>query len=357
MDWIDFNSTNFQPEIVIKTWRKDTNPLKSGVASFLSEWFDDSEYIQVQSSGTTGTVHSFKVLKEHMIESALMTSSFFDFQKGDKALLCLSTNFIAGKMMLVRSIVSELKLAIGTLDANPLKELKERIDFCPMVPLQVSNSMSEIHLVDKLLIGGVALHEDLEKQIVSIHPNAFMSFGMAETLSHIAMRKLGAEKGVFQVLDHVDVHSNDDDCLVITAAKIGVEGLCTKDLIEMVDENSFRWLGRMDNLINSGGVKVVPEIIEDVIKDLMPNKFYFIGGIPDDKLGQKVVLIIESKESTREKIYLTRENLLKLGLSNYQIPKEVFIIREFARTESEKIKRKYILDNLKNQEILVQHSL
>ncbi len=354
MEWIDFDVDKFDAEKYIRAWQKEKDPLKKGIAKFLEEWYDDSVYITIQSSGTTGAVRSFEVLKEHMEESAKMTASFFNFKKADTALLCLSMNFIAGKMMVVRSIVSELKLAISNLDANPLKNLVSEIDFCPMVPMQVENSVDKIYLIKQLLIGGASLNEELEAKVASIHTAAFMSFGMAETLSHIAIRKLGAPNTTFQILNNVIIEANGDNCLVISAPKIGVEKLVTKDLIELLDATRFKWLGRSDNLINSGGVKIIPELVEGVLKEAIPGLYFFIGSIPDKRLGEKVVLLIESKNGLEEQINFSKKMFKILGLSVFEIPKEVLIVSKFERTESRKIKRKSTLENLKNSEILYQ---
>ncbi len=357
MEWIDFDKSKFLPESVIDRWLNDEDPLRKGMATFLFQWFDDSDYITIQSSGTTGSVRAFNVLKEHMVQSAKMTSSFFGYKKGDTALLCLSMNFIAGKMMVVRAIVSELKLGIASLDSNPLKSLDQGIDFCPMVPMQVANSLDKIHLIKKLLIGGAGLNSRLETQINNIHTECYMSFGMAETLSHIAIRKLDQKGHLFKILDQVSIDRNEEGCLRIEAPEIGVRNLETKDLVEIVGDRHFRWLGRKDNLINSGGVKVIPESIEEKFKDLLPDCEYFIGGIQDDRLGEKVVLCVECSSIKNIQKKITRNHLLELGLTNYQIPKTLFIIRQFERTESEKIKRKYILENIRKQEIIYQVDL
>ncbi len=351
MDWINFDSENFDPSVYITNWKEESDPLKNGIASFLSEWYDDNEFISIQSSGTTGEIQSFDISKSCLLASAQMTASFFSFKKGDTALLCLSMNFIAGKMMVVRSIASQLKLAIGTMGSTPLIELNTRIDFCPMVPLQVENSLEHIHKINTLLIGGAGLNESLEKVIANKHQNAFMSFGMAETLSHIAIRKLGDHSRVFKLMDHVEI-STKDDCLLINAPELGVESLQTKDLIELVGEDSFRWVGRKDNLINSGGVKIIPEILEDQIKNIFPENDYFIGAIPDDSLGQKVVLIIEGELVGDGAKIVDRKVFESVGLSRYQIPKEIIHLQEFIRTESNKLKRKYILNHL-NELIII----
>lgn len=352
---IDFDKEVFRLENCLGLCEASGNSLALEVADFLKEWFNDSDKVAISSSGTTGVAKTFFVEKRYMRASAAMTADYFDLDKGKSGLLCLSTKFIAGKMMLVRAIESEMKLWISKVDSNPLEHLNQPIDFCPMVPLQVTGSIEKIDHIKSLLIGGAGLDSALENEIKKRHSSVFMSFGMAETLSHIAIRNLKDNALEYTILDGVDIGSDIDGCLIVNAPHLGVKGLKTKDLIEKTGSNRFRWLGRYDNLINSGGVKIRPEKLEAHIRHLIPDNDFFIGALPDDQLGESVVLIIEGIHQGIIDGNLTKADFK--GIDRYQIPKKVFILRRFSRTDSQKIQRKKIVKDLLNGEILFQKTL
>lgn len=304
------------------------DPGLKGVKQFLSHYFNDETYFVAQTSGSTGIPKKMKLSKKYMKASAEKTIQFLDLKKGDKVLLCLSTEHIAGIMMLVRWIEGDLDLYIREPSLNPLEDLKEPFDFTAMVPLQISNSLEKLNQIGKVIIGGGAIPSILEEKLKKKTSRIYHTYGMTETLSHVALREIGEAsfKSVINVKLDIDVR----ECLVIDAPDIGVNNMATNDVVELIGENEFVWKGRFDNVVNSGGIKLFPEEIEKEIGDVGVN--YFLAGIMDEKLGEKLVMIVEgeSNASIDSKISL---------LSKYKKPKFIYYTNEFEYTITQKIKR------------------
>lgn len=309
----------------------------SEVKSFLKEWYNDETFIEVKTSGSTGKPTIIKLEKVKMIVSARKTLDFLNIKRGDTALLCLSPSTIAGKMMLVRSILGDLKLIVGPVNSNPLETILEPIDFVAMVPLQLQHTLEsnpeKIRPIKSILIGGGPISSNVSSLLKKNDLNVYHTYGMTETISHVAMRKIGTdEEKAFRALPGINFKVKNNQ-LVIQYPEIGIVELCTTDQVKLLDENSFEWIGRTDFIINSGGKKLNPEEIEGKISTLIGLP-YFIFGLPDDTFGQKVVLFIESTIS----LNLSKESFYS-SLQNYSVPKEIFYIPRFIRTESGKINR------------------
>lgn len=309
------------------------------IGHFLLNWLDESDIIVVQTSGSTGKPKEISLLKEHMVNSALATGEFFNCKENTKALLCLSANYIAGKMMLVRAMVLGWNIHLVAPSSNPLTSLNKVFDFVAMVPLQVENSLKELHKVKQLIIGGAPVSNSLHKQIQQITTNCYATYGMTETITHIAVKKLNnyidVNKPFFQTLPNVILSQDERDCLVINAPKVSDEVIITNDIIKIHSKTSFEWLGRYDNVINSGGVKLFPEQIEKKLSNIIKECF-FVVGLVDDILGEKLILVVESSVE----LGLSKSDFQKIGLSSYQIPKEIYTIPKFVRTETGKVQRK-----------------
>jgi len=305
---------------------------------FLYEWFDKSEFINVKTSGSTGKPKMIKLKKEFMINSAKATGEFFKLQSGITALLCLSIDFIAGKMMLVRAMVLGWSLDILEPNSNPLEQIKKGYDFTAMVPLQVFNSMDKIFKIKILIVGGGVVSDELQSKIMDLSTKIYATYGMTETITHIAIKPLNKASGfsfkndVFQTLPNVYIQKDNRDCLVIDAPKVSERILVTNDIVELVSANTFKWLGRFDNIINSGGVKLVPEQIEKKLSQIIFQPF-FVTGIPDKLLGEKLVLVIEGTSFKLDK------NILKNTLTKFEIPKEIYFVDKFVMTETGKMDR------------------
>ena len=307
------------------------------IVLFLKNWFSDSKFMKVQTSGSTGIPKILDVEKDKMLNSAKMTCDFLELKEGNTALLCLPTEYISGKMMLVRAIERRMKLLIQTPSLFPLENITEEIDFCAMTPLQVQNSLDKIHYIKKLIIGGASISESLKQQLIQKNPQTkiYETYGMSETLSHIALKSiLPKREEYFRVLDEIKISQNQRGCLVINAPQLNNKTLITNDLIKLKNKRKFKFLGRIDNIINSGGIKISPESLEDWIKKFIPNELVFIG-ITDINLGEKLVLVLEGEEGLNLKSHILQLPFEK----KYLKPKEIIFIEKIPRTPNNKIDR------------------
>ena len=307
------------------------------IVLFLKNWFSDSKFMKLQTSGSTGTPKILDVEKDKMLNSAKMTCDFLGLKEGNTALLCLPTEYISGKMILVRAIERRMKLLIQTPSLFPLENITKEIDFCAMTPLQVQNSLDKIHCIKKLIIGGASISESLKQQLIQKNPRTkiYETYGMSETLSHIALKSISPKREeYFRVLDGIKISQDQRGCLVINAPQLNNKILVTNDLIELKNKREFKFLGRIDNIINSGGIKISPENLEDWIKKFIPNELVFIG-IPDINLGEKLVLVLEGKEDLNLKSHILQLPFEK----KYLKPKEIIFIEKIPRTPNNKIDR------------------
>jgi O-succinylbenzoic acid--CoA ligase len=311
---------------------KEGKPFEKHIGTFLLDWFDEKSYIELSTSGTTGVPKVIKIEKQAMLDSALATGDYFGLEPGNTMLHCLPTNYVAGKMMWVRSFILGLDMKFVEPNSNPLEKIDESFDFCAMVPLQAKNSLKKLKLkkIKKLIIGGVRVHRALEKELVKLPMEIYETYGMTETITHMAAKRIGEE--AFTVLPNVTVSSDERSCLVINAKKISKEPIITNDIVKLISDTQFIWEGRIDNVINSGGIKLMPEQIEDKLSTLIPRR-YFIFGKPDETLGEKAVLYVEGEPINIE------ESVFNV-LNKYEIPKEIIFIPKFKETATGKIMRK-----------------
>ena len=269
---------------------------------FLEEWNNPSPYVHVQTSGSTGTPKPMLVEKQRMLNSARITCDFLGLREGDTALLCMSLDYIAGKMMVVRSIERGLKLISVEPSGHPLSTPHSPLSFAAMVPMQVYNSLQvpeekeRLKQIRHLIIGGGAIDDALASALKTFPNHVWSTYGMTETLSHIALRRLNGPEASewYTPFPSVKVSFNDEGCLVIDAPEVCSERLVTNDIAELssgtVPNMKFRILGRKDNVICSGGIK-----IETVERQLRPHLQapFLITKRPDAKFGEVVVLLTE----------------------------------------------------------------
>lgn len=326
-----------------------SNDFETKVLDFIKAWFSESKTVQIQSSGSTGIPKVFDIEKSKMLNSAEMTCDFLELNAGDCALICLPIEYISGKMMVVRSILRKLKLVITQPSTNPLEKINQKIDFCAMTPLQVENSLDKLHLIQKLIIGGASVSETLKNKISQTLQRShapttiFETYGMSETLSHIALKRIFPDpEDWFTVFEDVDISLDERGCLRIFAPKLNSEVLQTNDLVEINHFDSaqcerkkqFRFLGRIDNVINSAGAKIFPEELEKLVKKEIPNEVVFLG-IEDETLGQKLVLVTEGAESQSINQKLSTINYEK----SFHKPKEIIFVDQIPRTPNGKVNR------------------
>ena len=343
------NDETFENVEELLTYSKS---ISNDIYSFFKVWFDKIEFFSVKTSGSTGKPATVKLKKKFMVNSALATGYYFDLHPGTKALLCLSPNFIAGKMMLVRAMVLGWQLDIVRPDKHPLDKTEGNYDFCAMVPLQMNNSLAQLHRIKTLIVGGGQVSNKLKDKLQAISTEVYATYGMTETSTHVALKKLNQfsrskleSNNYYKVLPEVQISIDNRGCLVINAPKISDKQIITNDLVELISDTEFEWLGRYDAIINSGGVKLIPEQIEKKLSAVIDCRF-FVAGIRDEVLGEKLILIVEN-----DKILNTILNKIRniSSLNKYEIPKEIFFIDQFVETETKKIQRQKTLDLIFNK--------
>lgn len=330
-----------------------TSEYERKVISFSQKWMNGEVEFILKTSGSTGEPKPIKLTRNQMIASAKLTGKTFGLKKGDEALVCLNVEYIAGIMMIVRGIELGLNLTIVEPSGNPFENLENKIfDFLSFVPLQLDNLIKQqenIHFLNKakaIIVGGASVNKDLEHEIQRLLVPVYSTYGMTETVSHIAIRRLNGinKSDNLQVLDGVKIGTDERNCLNITAEASNNELVQTNDIVEILNEKEFKLIGRFDNIINSGGVKIqlekVEKLIENEIKILNPKR-YFAYGIEDKKLGLKLVLFVEGGN-----VHIDLKNAflknIQTVLTKYEIPKEIYFVEKFLETPTGKIDKKNV---------------
>lgn len=321
--------------------------------NFLREWFDASPVLTVHTSGSTGKPKFLKVRKEQMMNSARITCDFLNLKAGDAALLCMSLQYIAGKMMVVRALVSGMNLIYRLPSSHPMDSVNQPVQFAAMVPMQVYNTClveqerERLNLVENLIIGGGAVDSPLLKALQQYTGKAFSTYGMTETLSHIALRRLNGSEASdrYMPFDSVKLSLSDEQTLMIEAPQVCDEVLVTNDVARLFPDGSFVISGRKDNIINSGGIKIQLELLEGLLEGHLP-KAYVFTAFPDDRLGEALVLLVKRSKRDEEDRPLSEdeENRLKqlcaqLFPSRYYVPKRIFRVDRIPLTGNGKIDR------------------
>ncbi|MFD0797402.1 AMP-binding protein [Maribacter chungangensis] len=339
------NGCSYTTEALIEhayTLVKEGEAHEKSIGDFLLDWFATAPRITVRTSGSTGTPKAITIKKKQMVHSALATGEFFGLEAGNTALHCLPTHFIAGKMMLVRAMVLGLRLTCVAPTSTPIYSKHKHYDFAAMVPMQLRNTLDFIDCIGCLIVGGAPFSQGLKNEVAHKRTKIYETYGMTETVTHIAVKPVNRldeidfdKLNVFTLVPDVGISKDTRGCLVIDAPKVADDAIITNDLVEVLSETEFRWLGRYDNVINSGGIKLIPEQIEAVLSNLISGRF-FVAGLADEVLGEKLVLVVEGTVDAAEiqKLLNSAE-----GLSKYQIPKQILVLPKFLETETGKIHR------------------
>jgi O-succinylbenzoic acid--CoA ligase len=338
---IILNGKTFGPKNLeeLKQTNEPADSWQNAIYHFLKNWFDENEYMLVNTSGSTGKPKEIRLAKAAMRNSARMTNAFFGLNTSTTALLCLPASYIAGKMMLLRAITAGFNLLCLEPGANPFKDLHQSIDFTAITPYQLIHSLKEIKQLEikKVIVGGAKISAQTEAELQALKTIFYETYGMTETCSHIALRALNGKNksDYFSVLNGVSIRKNDANCLCIHAPHLLEADIETTDIVDIPNQNTFRWLGRLDNVINSGGIKISPEIIEQKIENLIHTPF-FISSIPDEIFGNKVVLVIESTAlNSYDEAKLV--NALNSKLEKYERPKVISYLPQFCYSTSNKV--------------------
>lgn len=337
MLFLDFSKIDFQADTI-----QPINDFEQTVKNFLVEWFSDSTTMIAHTSGSTGKPKEIVLTKENMRKSANMTGKYLHLKQGDSALLAMPVTYIAGKLMLIRAVEIGLKLicieptsriSLAEIN-NGIHQQLETIDFVALTPMQVENSLNFVSKCKKLIIGGAPLSDQVKQHLSLFDNEVYETYAMTETITHIAFKQVKNAKfpnveNVFEAFEEVKISQDDRGCLVIDTPYDGLR-VVTNDIVEVLDHRKFNWIGRADNVINSGGIKLFPEQIEDKLKPFIGSDFY-VTSKPDELLGQKLILVVEGEKRTFD--------FSSVDLTKYQLPKEILFLPSFPRTESGKIKR------------------
>jgi O-succinylbenzoic acid--CoA ligase len=344
-----FQGSHFSPselKDVAYSLIKEGDEEEQKIGDFLMDWLSPHDSLIVRTSGSTGTPKNISISKQAMVNSALATGTYFELKEKDTALLCLSASHIAAKMMLVRAMVLGLSIDHVDPSSSPLSGLLKSYDLCAMVPLQLEKSLNNISKINLILIGGAPVSDELRAKVQNKSTHIYETYGMTETCSHIAVRALNLpiskdKKGSsdsFHTLPGITVSEDVRNCLQIHAPALGVDSISTNDVVNLVSETEFDWIGRWDHVVNSGGVKLFPEQIEKKLRPIIEGRFV-VSGIPDKELGEKLVLIVEGKVN---KFSLSSEIEGLATLEKLEKPKEIYELEKLECSENGKLLRKEI---------------
>jgi len=339
------------------------NPYYEKILQFKNDWESGKDSFELMTSGSTGTPKKIVIPRKLMIESVRMTQQAFDLEAGDTAFCCLNIDYIAGMMMLVRAFEIGMDLVIIEPCANPLAAVKKHSylltgrrfrTFFAFVPMQLQTIFEEtpqyaeiLNASKAIIVGGAKVNEFVTNQVQQLYRPVYVTYGMTETLSHVAIKKInGIKDDFFNTLNGVNIRLSDDHCLMIQSPTTNNEWIKTNDVVEIFNESSFELHGRIDNVINSGGVKIQLENIENISSSVLAkmdlNKPFFAFSLPDETFGERLILVIEYPEmvsfsTESENLKIDIRNELKLVLPKVEVPKEVFFTPKFLETPTLKI--------------------
>lgn len=314
------------------------------VDEFAAEWHNDCTYIEAVTSGSTGAPKTIKLSKKDMIASALATNEFFNLKEGDNFICPIDFKYIGAKMMYVRAQIA--KGNVLALPASNVFRFDETAHLLALVPSQVDNLVENPDLICRtkhLIIGGAALSEIRAERLIKAGIDAYVTYGMTETASHVALAKVGHD--VFTALTGVSFEKDQRDCLIINMLDRDSSRVVTNDIVELLSPHSFKWLGRYDNIINSGGIKIIPELIESAVKSILNSIHFQYSDVAvvkgeSEKWGEKAVCLIETSRQLGEEDVKVLKADLKLSLDDpRKCPDKILCVKELPRTANGKIDR------------------
>ncbi|MEN9639284.1 MAG: hypothetical protein RLZZ262_1152 [Bacteroidota bacterium] len=303
-------------------------------------WLENPAFIQAQTSGTTGTPKVIEHSGRAVRASAMITSEFFDLRESDLAFLCLPSTFIGGKMMILRALIHGWQLDWCEPGSFPFHQVKKHYDFTAITPHQCAVALQngyDFKLFKHVLLGGAEVNVKIREQLKSLKPNFYLGYAMTETLTHVAMQniKTTSDPQLFECLGKTTVSTDDRGCLVLKVPHLDKPLTVTNDLAECLDDKHFRLLGRMDHVINSGGIKIFPSTVENLLEEVIRQPFY-ITSKNHDELGQAVVLKIEGTPWTEVQMKVLHEYMEK-SVPKFMRPKEIIFVDQFEYTQNQKV--------------------
>nr|WP_295928324.1 AMP-binding protein [uncultured Dyadobacter sp.] len=336
------------------------NPYFAQAYDFMEAWLGGQEEFVLHTSGSTGTPKPITLTRKQLSASAAMTGEALALGQGTRALVCLNIGYIAGLMMLVRGLELDWELTITEPTSNPLVESgMVAFDFVALVPMQMQAMLNDpvtkekCRLLGKILLGGAPVGAELMQQLAALPVPVYQSYGMTETVSHIALRRLnGDEAGdTYRLLPGITAGTDERGCLFVSGPVTNGERVQTNDLVE-IHGDRFEWIGRADNVINSGGVKIVLDQVDARIalafREMAVSNAFFSWWERDEKLGQKLVLVIEGTVPAAAATALRAE--IRKQVSAYSNPKHIYFAEKFAKTATDKIDKRATFQKLFNSQ-------
>jgi O-succinylbenzoic acid--CoA ligase len=347
MESLILNGKEISYEDILKEKYSVSSPFENSTLKFSIEWLSEKSGFSIFTSGSTGKPKEIILNRDQMIASARMTGFTLELKASDKSLVSLNTEFIAGMMMLVRGFELSMSMTIIEPASNPLKNISssESFDFTAMVPMQMQKILEEsqdkmglLNNMKAILLGGSPVSAMLEESLQQITSPIFSTYGMTETVSHIALRRLNgnSRSELYTIIEGVKIGTDERGCLTINAPSTEHHTIITNDLVELTGNNTFRWMGRIDNVINSGGIKIHTDYLEEKIDRVLHEAGFqnrlFVNPMPDAEFGEIAVLIIEGNIDLD-----TINKILKEKLKKFEVPKKIVAIEKFTETATQKI--------------------
>lgn len=317
---------------------------------FLDEWQNSSDYIVAHTSGSTGTPKEIRLLKSDMLQSARSTNARFGITDRSRLLCPLSINYIAGKMMVVRALEAGCTLIMEHPSNAPFLLDYGDIDLMAVVPSQCAMLMNNPlarQRVKNLIVGGASIAPDLERALTAMPWHSYATYGMTETCSHVALRNCGCT--LYEAMPGITFATDGRDCLIINAPQFSFKHLTTNDIVTLHNSTRFEWMGRFDNVVNSGGIKLFPEQIEKKLEGRLPMPFY-LHSLPDAKWGEALTITLLApgceqncaSATLPDGTTISNDDVLTIcrkALSAYEVPKHVRFVDHFNYTATGKLKR------------------
>ncbi|WP_299986808.1 AMP-binding protein [uncultured Pontibacter sp.] len=345
----------YYDEIAAYSFRNSVplNGYEAKTLEFCRDWLNGVQEFPIHTSGSTGTPKLITLSRLQMEISARRTVKLLGLKAEEHMLVCLNTEYIAGMMMLVRGLLTDMQMTIVEPVGNPLTlaPADEVYHFASFVPMQLQTILQENHgateRLDKMkaiLVGGAPVNFSLQRELQQLQVPVYHTYGMTETASHIALRLLNGPDAAdyYETLEGVTIGQDNRGCLTITADLTENETLVTNDIVEILTPTRFRWIGRADNTINTGGVKVQTEVVEvavsEALAELEQAPRFFVASQPDELLGEKVILVLEGKQLTDEEEQRVMDKMRSI-LRKFEMPKDIYYSPAFSETPTGKVSR------------------